>query len=302
MRVARIPVVGRTLLTLYRAKHVLAYLRAPLANSLRWIVTSNETTNFTYDLSELNRRYLASLVADILNLDYAVIDGYISELENDIHLKKHIVSVTAQSSLAVVADQHVRFGRRVGWYAIVRAMKPRLIVETGVDKGLGSCILTAALKRNTEEGFPGRYIGTDINPKAGYLLTGEYAEFGSILYGDSITSLRTISDEVDIFINDSDHSSDYEYREYLTIASKLSSHALVLGDNAHCCDKLLQFSLESGRRFVFFQEKPINHWYPGGGIGFSFHRRSSDSRTLTATPMSIATGSISTHLTNSADA
>lgn len=272
MRVARVPMVGRTLLTLYRAKYVLAHLRTSLVNSIRWLVASREFTNFTYDLDDLNRRYLASLIADILNLDYAVVDGYIRELENDCNIKQHIVDVTSRSELAAVADRTVRFGRRLGWYAIVRALKPRIVVETGVDKGLGSCILAAALKRNATEGFQGRYIGTDINPKAGYLLTGEYAAFGTILYGDSIESLHTIADEIDIFINDSDHSSDYEYREYLTIASKLSGHALLLGDNAHCCDKLLQFSLETGRRFVFFQEKPINHWYPGGGIGFSFHR------------------------------
>ena len=272
MRVARVPMVGRTLLTLYRAKYVLAHLRTSLVNSIRWLVASREFTNFTYDLDDLNRRYLASLIADILNLDFTVVDGYIRELENDCNIKQHIVDVTSRSELAAVADRTVRFGRRLGWYAIVRALKPRIVVETGVDKGLGSCILAAALKRNATEGFQGRYIGTDINPKAGYLLTGEYAAFGTILYGDSIESLRTIADEIDIFINDSDHSSDYEYREYLTIASKLSGHALLLGDNAHCCDKLLQFSLETGRRFVFFQEKPINHWYPGGGIGFSFHR------------------------------
>jgi hypothetical protein len=151
-------------------------------------------------------------------------------------------------------------------------MRPRVIVETGVDKGLGSCILTAALKRNKEEGFSGRYYGTDINPHAGYLLSGEYAQYGGILYGDSIESLGNLNEEIDIFINDSDHSPDYEFREYLTVRNKLSRRAIVLGDNAHCCDRLLKFSVETGRQFIFFQEKPLKHWYPGGGIGISFHR------------------------------
>lgn len=275
MRIACIPVVGRAVLAAYRAKLVLAQMHAPLMNSIRWLASSNETTNFTYDLDDLNRRYLAAMIADILTVDYSTIVEYIRELEGDTQLKQHVVRTTAASNLSAIADKHVRFGRRLGWYALVRALKPRLIVETGVDKGLGSCILTAALIRNSQEGFEGRYLGTDINPSAGYLLTGEYARFGRIMYGDSIESLRTIADEVDVFINDSDHSADYEYREYLTIASKLSERALVLGDNAHSCDKLLQFSLETGRQFIFFQEKPSRHWYPGAGIGFSFHRHSS---------------------------
>ena len=275
MRITRIPVMGWTVLAAYRAKLALANMRTPLVNSIRWLATSRETTNFTYDLDDLNRRYLAAMISDILTVDYSTIAEYFSELEGDTQLKQHVIRVTAASKLAAIADEYVRFGRRLGWYAVVRALKPRLIVETGVDKGLGSCILTAALKRNSQEGFEGRYIGTDINPNAGYLLTGEYARFGRIMYGDSIESLRTIADSIDVFINDSDHSADYEYREYLTIASKLSHRALVLGDNAHSCDKLLQFSLETGRQFVFFQEKPSRHWYPGAGIGFSFHRHSS---------------------------
>ena len=277
MRIARIPVMGRTLLAVYRAKLALAHMRAPLVNSIRWLATSNEITNFTYDLDDLNRRYLAAMIADILTVSYPTIDAYISELESDTELKQHVIRITAASKLGAIADEYVRFGRRLGWYAVVRALKPGLIVETGVDKGLGSCVLTAALKRNSQEGFEGRYIGTDINPNAGYLLTGEYAKFGRIMYGDSIESLRTIADTIDLFINDSDHSADYEHCEYLTIASKLSHRAIVLGDNAHSCDKLLQFSLDMGRQFVFFQEKPSRHWYPGAGIGFSFHRHSSTS-------------------------
>lgn len=277
MRIASVPLVGRTLLTAYRAKLALGQLREPLLNSIRWLLTSKETTNFTYDLDDLNRRYLASLISDVLSVDYAVIAGYINELQDDTDLKTHIAEATARSSHSAIADQQVRFGRRLGWYAIVRAMKPRLIVETGVDKGLGSCVLTAALRRNCADGIAGQYIGTDINPNAGYLFSGEYARFGRIIYGDSIESLSTLVGEVDIFINDSDHSCDYEYREYLTIANRLSAHSLVLGDNAHCCDKLLQFSLETGRRFVFFQEKPARHWYPGAGIGISFRRPSPDS-------------------------
>ena len=257
---------------MYRAKIALGYLYPPLVHFVRWLFTSNEITNFTYHLDRNNKLYMASMISDVLNVEFSTIERYVKEIEDDEHLRRHIANVTAKSDLAFMADTEVRFGRRIGWYAIARALKPRVIVETGVDKGLGACILTAALKKNRAEGYSGKYYGTDINPKAGYLLCGEYADFGTILYGDSEESLRRFADPIDLFINDSDHSPEYEYREYCTIANKLSSQSIVLGDNSHYTDRLWRFSMETGRHFIFIQEKPIKYWCEGAGIGISFNR------------------------------
>jgi hypothetical protein len=109
-----------------------------------------------------------------------------------------------------------------------------------------------------------------LNPEAGYLLTAPYSQYGRILYGDSIQSLRALDHPIDLFINDSDHSADYEYREYKTIEAKLSPRALILGDNAEATDRLARFSSETGRSFLFFAEQPKDHWFPGAGIGISF--------------------------------
>ena len=268
----RIPVLGRCLLTVLRAKVGWAYLRPAQCNLLKWLLTSRELTNFTYDLEEDNRHYLAAMIADVSGQPYQVVLGYFREVEGDAELRAHLESATRTSELAFMADSPVRYGRRIGWYALARALKPKVVIETGIDKGLGSCVLTAALRRNSREGAAGRYYGMDINPKAGYLLSGEYAKYGQVLYGDSIESLRAFEGSIDLFITDSDHSADYEAREYHVIADKLSPGAVILGDNAHCNDKLLQFSLANGRRFLFFKEQPKDHWYPGGGIGISFKR------------------------------
>ena len=270
--IAKTPILGRSLLGFYRAKTGLVYFLRPFLNLFKWLFISKETTNFTYDLDETNKRYLASLIADITNRKFDVIIGYIEELEGDNKLRKHIADTTEKSSLAFVADKEVRFGRRVGWYALIRALKPKTVIETGVDKGLGACLITAALKKNSQEGYEGQYYGTDINPEAGYLLSGDYARYGRIVYGDSIESLKKFDGVIDLFINDSDHSADYEAEEYKIIRNKLSEHAIILGDNSHCTDRLLEFSLDNNRSFVFFQEKPKNHWYPGAGIGISFKR------------------------------
>jgi predicted O-methyltransferase YrrM len=164
----------------------------------------------------------------------------------------------------------VLWGRRLGWYAFARILKPGIIIETGVDKGHGAIALCAALLRNGKEGYHGRYYGTDINPASGYLLSGKFKEPGTILYGDSIESLKKLDVSIDLFINDSDHSKVYEYNEYCVIKGTLSPRAIILGDNSHSSDSLARFSAENGRKFLFFQEGPKNHWYPGAGIGISF--------------------------------
>lgn len=240
---------------------------------LRWGFTSKENTNYTYYLKESNLVYLAHTIAYITKREYSEIFGYIKEAQSNEELKSHIIEAIKSSDQGSVADAEVRFGRRLGWYAFARAIKPRVIVETGVDKGLGSVLMCAAIEQNTKEGYKGRFYGTDINPSAGYLLSGKYKEYGEVLYGDSITTLSSFNKEIDLFINDSDHSEQYEYDEYKTVKPLLNEASIILGDNAHATSMLSKFSLENKRNFLFFKEAPLDHWYPGAGIGISFNER-----------------------------
>ena len=238
---------------------------------IKWGIKSKEDTNFTYKITEENRMYLALTISLVTKKDYEEIHNYINEAINDVSLKNQIVSQIESSPLGKFSDKDVQFGRRLGWYAFARALKPKIIVETGIDKGLGSILLCSALLRNKEEGYDGRYYGTDINPEAGYLLTGKYKEAGEIVYGDSIKSLSVFKNNIDLFINDSDHSDEYEYNEYMTIKPLLTDKTIILGDNSHCTNKLALFSLEMNRKFLVFKEEPLDHWYTGAGIGISFN-------------------------------
>jgi predicted O-methyltransferase YrrM len=235
-------------------------------------LATGERYNFTYDLTERNLRYLAETVACVTRRPADEIAAYIAEAINDTALNSHIAAATAAGGGQHRPQLRSSFGRRLGWYAIARAMRPRVIVETGVERGHGSVLLSAALIRNGAEGHPGRYYGTDIDPGAGRFYTEPYSTVGRCLYGDSLTSLRELSETIDLFVNDSDHSAEYEYAEYCAIAGKLSAAGIVLGDNAHCTDKLSVFARETGRSFLFFKEEPADHWYPGAGIGIAFPR------------------------------
>lgn len=261
---------SRVLNMLPRMVQATKYFNRRYVQIAKWAVRSREHTNYTYDLTSENLMYLAFTIAAVTGASYEQIAGFVQEARNDESLKTHIIERVATSGLRFTTDARCEFGRRLGWYAVVRAKKPKVVVETGVDKGRGAVLLCSALLRNGTEGCHGRYYGTDSDREAGYLLSGKYKEVGAIMYGDSIESLRKFDRVIDIFINDSDHSPDYEYREYLTIRDRLGEGAIILGDNSHASDRLARFSRENHRKFLFFQEVPKDHWYPGAGIGISF--------------------------------
>jgi predicted O-methyltransferase YrrM len=240
------------------------YSRQQIESILPTVRSTGETHNFIYDLKDRSLRYLAETISRATQQSASRIETYIQEAIADRALNDHVLGNTRRS------DPKSPFSRRLGWYAVARAAKPEVIVETGVERGHCAVMLCAALLRNAEEGSPGRYYGTDINPAAGRLLSGRYASVGKILYGDSIASLSALQETIGPFINDSDHSAEYEYREYQTVADKLSSKAIILADNAHVTDELALFSRKKGRHFIFFREEPDTHWYPGAGIGISF--------------------------------
>ena len=258
------------LLRAYRRREfALSYYRPQLKYIRGWIWKRTENLNFYYGISELNKVHLAHILSHILKTSYEQILGYFHELESDEDLKKHI-----ELGLKEYGQDFTRieFGRRLGWYAVVRALKPNLVVETGVDQGVGAWVLTSALLRNHAEGSSGTYIGTDISQNAGNLLSGKYKSMGKIMFGDSIESLNKLTDKIGVFINDSDHSAEYEAAEYETVTRLLSDNCVLIGDNSHVTTKLSEYSRKHGRDFLFFSEKPKNHWYPGAGIGFSFEK------------------------------
>ncbi len=256
-----------------RASRVLRHDAAVVAASARWLMTSREHHNYTYDLTALNRDHLAWFVAVVCDVPVPVVRDYIAEIAADDALREHIRSATRASARRGLADKQIRYARRIGWYAIVRARQPAHVVETGVDKGLGTIVLASAMLRNAEEGHPGRVTGVDINPEAGYLVrSGRWSTVVDLVYDDSITTLERLDRPVDIFLHDSDHSIEHERREFATVESRLAPGALLLTDNVTKTSVLSHYAEKTGRSFLAFTERPVRHWYPGDGIGAAWSR------------------------------
>jgi len=248
----------------YRLKLVLQHLVHQSNSSAKWLFRSKEFANFTYDLTPANKNHLAWFVSGVCNVPVQEIEQFFLELESNTHLKQHIAALLRASHRGNEIDGQAFFGRRLGWYAIVRATKPNVVVETGTEKGLGSLVIAEALLRNGR----GRLVTIDVEPQSGLLIGGVWAKVTEHVIADSLVALSTISN-IDLFIHDSDHSADHESRELDSVSSHLSATAIVLSDNSHATSVLAEWSQKRKRHFSFFAEKPLNHWYPGAGLGAS---------------------------------
>lgn len=248
----------------YRCRLILRHVGKALKKSVLWLFKSKEFANFTYDLAPANKNYLAWFVADVCGISVSEARAYFHELETNSELDSYIKSRLAQHHRGNEIDSQPFFGRRIGWYAIVRATKPSIVVETGTEKGLGSLVLASALLKNGS----GRLITIDMEPSAGLLIGTEYEGVIERVIDDSLSAISKI-DQIDFFIHDSDHSAEHEAREFELLHTRLSIDGIALSDNAHVTAELAKWSLEHGRRFMYFSEQPLNHWYPGAGIGVS---------------------------------
>ena len=265
---ARIPIILKLRKVFLRYQRGMSYFRPKVKRVRKWALQDSEFSNYYYSLTDKNLHELHCLLVAISKEDPSEIRRYIDE----IHLNEQLqFELTRQIEFDGTRRLNpISFGRRIGWYALIRMLKPRLVVETGVHQGVGACVISEALQKNAIDGHVGRYVGTEINPNHGKLFKSNYSDTGEILYGDSITSLMNLTNgDVDIFINDSDHDSEYERKEYEVIGNKLSKNGIILGDNSHVTGSLLEYSILNGRKFLLFREEPFDHWYPGGGIGIS---------------------------------
>jgi predicted O-methyltransferase YrrM len=249
----------------YRCSLVCRDLFGRTALGGRWLFRSREFANFTYELHSRNKLYLANFVANICSLSAVEITGFISELESNQELMDYIHKELRAHRRGREIDSQVFFGRRVGWYALIRAKKPEVVVETGTEKGLGSIVIAEALLRN---GI-GRLHTIDVEPSSGLLIGGRYESVIERSIGDSLNLLQEI-DQIDFFIHDSDHSAHHEAAELRTITRRLSRNAIVLSDNSHFTTQLAEWAEQSGFKFAFFKEEPIGHWYGGAGIGVAY--------------------------------
>jgi predicted O-methyltransferase YrrM len=232
---------------------------------------SKEHHTYTYRLSNQNRYYLILLVSKITGKDFATIKSYFEEVENDLALHQHIINTIKNSFYRNKKDLRSDLGSRIAFYAIIRANKPKVVVEMGIDIGYCAVVLCSALLRNKEEGSTGTYYGLDCDPNAGMFVWEEpYAKVTKILIGDGIESIGRIEGPIDFYYSDNGQPYDYEQVEFAALAPRIADQGVVVSNKAAYSTALAELALSKGRKFAYFKESPLDHWFQGTGLGFLY--------------------------------
>jgi len=105
---------------------------------------------------------------------------------------------------------------RITLYAVIRASKPKVVVETGTAAGASSAYILAALEKNGK----GYLYSVDIEHKArwsGHLIPDYLRARVQLITGDSLSVLSNLMKEighVDFFLHDSLHTYAHMIAEY----------------------------------------------------------------------------------------
>ena len=128
-------------------------------------------------------------------------------------------------------------------YSVVRAVKPEIVVETGVCNGISAYFILNALERND----CGSLYSIDIEEtvgsnrfkeekKTGWLVPEKLSPRWNFLLGDSKEVLPGILSElksVDIFLHDGAHTYEYMDFEFRTAWRYLSGSGVLLSDDVY---------------------------------------------------------------------
>lgn len=137
-------------------------------------------------------------------------------------------------------------------YTVVRALKPEVTIETGVENGISTYFILSALERN---GYGLLYsidisetldsTGVKEGKKTGWLVPGGLKHKWNFLLGDSKEVLPKILSElksVDIFMHDREHTYEHMSFEFRTAWRYLHDGGVLLSDDIYLKLKHLKIS------------------------------------------------------------
>jgi predicted O-methyltransferase YrrM len=155
-------------------------------------------------------------------------------------------------------------------YWLVRTLKPKTIVQTGVCNGLSSAFMMLGLVKNGPEGrlyaidLPPIFNSTDANwttkgkiygvvipegKSSGWIVPDAYRYRLEVWNGDAKSLLSKLVDEVDsidLFYHDSDHTYDHMMFEFHQAKRKLNRGGLIVGDDVSWNASVWDFADECG--------------------------------------------------------
>jgi len=240
-----------------------------LGQALAWSVRSREIANFTYDTTRESQLLLAAVIAEISDRPIAQIVTYIDELAADGALAQYVTGMAQARESRWNVDAGFKPGRRLAFYLLARALKPRRVVEAGVDKGLGALLVSRALTLNRAEGHAGDYLGIELDPSKPIPLYERWPDrVGQIVRGSSTDILRKQTEPIDLFIHDTIPEAGHMTKQLATVRPLMASGGVIA--STWTTPELIGHALRHDLKLLTHQEETVDHWFPGDRVAFIY--------------------------------
>lgn len=189
-------------------------------------------------------RYISDFVSSLLGQS---IDFYEYFNEKSIPILQKILldSISPPSG-----EMPLSLDESLSLYILVKVMKPKVVVETGVSAGRSSGFILQALHENGE----GYLYSIDPDPNAGWAIPKYLRYRHKLFIGASKDILPKLVRElpmIDIFLHDSLHTYDNMIFEYRTAWHALKKGGILLSDDVDWNTAFEDFSREIGCRAVY---------------------------------------------------
>jgi hypothetical protein len=250
-------------LTKYNLLHHFGHrLRDDPRVGLSYVLWDPETESFTFELD--NEPGLVDALAGALGASREDLHRYIAETRTDPELNERLAH---HLRWRFDVKHRPALGNRLAWYLIARALKPELIVETGIYQGLGSLALLRALARNAAEGSPGELMSFDVSKHAGVMVREEMRAGWRRLTGSTYDLLEPMLQgrRVGMLIHDTPHTEENQRLEF-GAALAHAARRLVVIDSSGYMPTLAEISAERGVTAHHLELRSRGHVYPGAAM------------------------------------
>lgn len=210
------------------------------------------------------------LIAEYYKTDYSELESYYRELQTDKkflkEINKRMDACRELYSKGLFLNKNIKlidwFGnQRVALYVLVRLLKPKLCVETGVFYGGTTAFILNALHKNKK----GRLISIDIPAKklrfnrhenvgdtelipkglkTGFIIPEYLKDRWKLIEDDSIHALKKINNFT-FFSHDSEHSRAFVLKELELAKSKMPKNSTIFADDISWSNGFLEFCVKN---------------------------------------------------------
>jgi hypothetical protein len=224
----------------------------------------------------------------------SLINDRISEVKKNWGFKKGVFAMETIPSVDWFAFERVLI------YVLIRHLKPRVVLETGVYYGGNSAFALLALNRNNSgklisvdypdydirlsglDSFRHSLVGDselyDPALRPGFMIPEYLKANWEIIEGDSLQVIPSLNEEFDLYIHDSDHSMEFLSLELAAAWEKLSKSALILVDDIDWSNAFYAFCVRHRLFPLLMTDNGKDNLRVRTGIAMRGHMKNSDSQ------------------------